>query len=154
MLASAQVVEQAATLVRLAATLASSTHTDRGWPFDESELPAAKVFAEAEDITPMTVHAGSPQLHELQILVQIDVVASTALDDAMHQVTADVLASLNSPAALSAVFGLGVQTWATRRIERSMAERGQAKVGHIDITLAASFHTLAADPETILGAAP
>lgn len=154
-LASAQVIDSVA--ARVAATVlfaGTRTTTDRAFPFDEAELPAARVLAEDEEFEDPTVHTPQIELHELDIGVELRVSALSALDDAMHAAAAQVLTSVHSAAAVSARRALGIKAFRTLRISRRMAERGPAKVGAIDITFRARFATRSDAPETILGAAP
>lgn len=154
-LASAQVIDSVAARVAATALFAGArTCTDRGYPFDEAELPAARVLAGDEEFDVGTVHTPQIEIHDLDINAELRVTALSALDDAMHAAAAQVLTAMHAPAAVSARAALGIKAFRTVRIERRMDERGQAKVGAIDITFRARFATRSDAPETILGAAP
>lgn len=148
MLAAQTVVNLVATAVQAAAGLASSTHTDRAWPLEESQLPAARVLAASEDIEPGTIHG--LQQHQLTVRCELRVSALSALDDAMHDLTAAVLTQVFASGAVSARGAAGVQNFRTVRVEREMESTGQAKVGAVDIEFLATFYTQAAAPETII----
>lgn len=153
-LAAAQVIDALAARVAAAALFVGKTYTDRAWPLDASELPAARVLALDEDIDLATVHAPSIQLHELQIVAELRVSAVSGLDDAMHAAAAQVLTSVGSSLARAAFAAAGIKTFKTRRISRRMEAQGQAAIGAIDITFIAQFNTRSDAPETILGATP
>jgi hypothetical protein len=147
-LAAQTVVDLTAAAVRTVVALSSSTHTDRAWPFDEAELPAARVLAGPEDFEPGTIHG--LELHQLTVEVELRVSAAADLDDAMHDLTAAVLTAVHGTAAVSARRSAGVQSFDTRSIARRMEPAGQAKAGAVDIEFLARFYTQASAPETIV----
>lgn len=149
-LAAQTVVDLVAAAVRTATGYSSSGHTDRAWPLDESELPAAVVIADGEEIETATVHGPALEIHDLDVVVKLRVKAASSLDDAMHSATALVLTALYGTTAANARLAAGVQSFSTLRIDRDMSEHGQAKVGAVDITLRARFAVLANAPETIV----
>lgn len=154
MLAGAQVINAVADRVRAAALFATSTSTDRAWPFDSAELPAARVLAGDEDFQLLTVHAPQLEQHELRITAELRVSAVSGLDAAMNAAAAQVLTAVGSSTARAAFAAAGIQEFSTRGITRRMQSEGQATVGAIDITFIARFTTRSDAPETILGAAP
>lgn len=148
-LAAQQVVDLVAADVRAVADYAASTYTDRAWAFDEAELPAARVLADAENVDTGTIHVPNVEIHDLDVAVQLRVQAATGLDAVMHDATGSVLASLFRPAAVAARGALNVQAFALTRIDRQMLVSDQAKVGVVDIVLRARFAVIANNPNFI-----
>ena len=153
-LAAAQIIDAVAALVRtatigLATPYASSTHTDRGHPFDEDELPAWRVLADDEEIEALTMHYPFIERHTLAVLLEGRVRAVTSLDDAMNDAAATVLAALFASASTASLAGLA-KVMRVASISRRLEAEGQAAIGAIDIRLEVVFTTACNAPSTII----
>lgn len=153
-LAAAQIVDAVAAIVRtatigLATPYATSTHTDRGWPFGEDELPAWRVLADDESIEALTIHYPATWRHTLVVLLEGRVRATSDLDDAMNDAAAAVLAALFASASSATLGGLA-KTMSATNISRRLEEEGQAAIGAIDIRLEVVFTTASNAPSTII----
>lgn len=151
MLAAQTVIDLIAAAVRsVPAFAAGNTTTDRGWPLDEVELPAARVLADDEEIELQSVHSPRVEVHLLEVDVDLRVKATANLDDAMHDATAAVLTAIYGTTAVNARLAAGVQALETSRIERRLQSDGQAKTAAVLIKLRARFAAFANAPETIV----
>lgn len=151
MLAAHSVVDLVAAAVRtVPAFSAANTTTDRGWPLDEVELPAARVLAGDEEIETQSVHQPRIEVHLLDVDVELRVKATANLDDVMHDATASVLTAVYGTTAVNARLAAGVQSLETARIERRLQSEGQAKAAAVFIQLRARFAAFANAPETIV----
>lgn len=139
-LAAAQVVDALAARLAPQALGSGGVKTSRTWPWAESELPACRVFAADEFISPATVD-GQLQQHELQVSAQYSARATADLDDALHALAAAGLALLF---AGSLPYGLQLTG-----INRSLGTEGEAAIGQITLQLQCQFFTYPATPETI-----
>lgn len=138
-LAAAQVIDAlAARLSPLAAT-GGRVYTSRAWPLDT--LPAWRVTAEAEDISPPAV--GNEHQHDLAINATAYARAVSDLDDTLHALAAGGLPLLFADPL---PYGLRLAG-----IDRQMAQEGEAAVGAITLRLRALFFTDPAAPETLIG---
>ena len=138
-LAAAQVIDAlAGRLVPLAAT-AGRVYTSRAWPLDT--LPAWRVTAEAEDVTPPSV--GNEHQHDLSVSATGYARAVADLDDALHALAAGGLPLLFADPL---PYGLRLAG-----IERQMSQEGESAVGAITLRLRALYFTDPAAPETIIG---
>lgn len=151
MLAAQTVVDLIAASVRTVPDFAGSkTRTDRGWPIDDVEAPAARVLAGDEEIDLQSVHNPRVEVHSLDVETELRVKATANLDDAMHDATAAVLTAIYGTTAVNARLAAGVQALETSRIERRLQSDGQAKTAAVLIKLRARFSAFANAPETIV----
>ena len=140
-LAAAQVIDAVAARISGATACGTNVFTSRAWPIGEEILPASRVTAGSEQITPEGLGDLIGQ-HLLDIEVAFYVRAVANLDDAMHAIVA---AALPAIFAVPVPYGLALQG-----IDREMAKEGEAAVGVITVRLQAMFYTLPSQPETIL----
>ena len=150
-LASAQVVDALA--ARLSGNTAAGTrvYTSRAWPLAEAGLPAWKVIAADESLTPQTVD-GDELEHSLSVELQGYAKALANLDDSLHALASSALSNVFNPTggpdALSAL--LTQVSLSAQRIERAMRADGEAMLGLVTLTLRADFHTRASAPEIFI----
>lgn len=138
-LAAAQVIDAlAARLVPLPAT-GGRVYTSRAWPLTEADLPAWRVTAEAEDISPAMVEPIN--LHTLRVAARCFAMATADLDDTLHALAASGLALLF---AGTVPYGLVLDG-----IRRQLATENEAKVGVITLDLTCVFYVDPTTPETI-----
>lgn len=150
-LAAAQVVDAVAARITGLSLAGPRVYTDRAWPLAEDALPAWKVLAVDEDITPQTIHAPVLQQHVLQIELQGYAKAVSGLDDSLHALASEALTALfNTPGTPDLLSGLTSTVITTRRIERAMQKEGEAVLGLITITLRGEFRTISNAPNTII----
>ena len=151
-LAAAQVVSAIATRITGLASAGARVYTSRAWPLAEADLPAWRVVAADELVDPQTVHPNALQAHDLSVELRGHATAVDNLDATLHSLAAEALTALfdTTPPA-DALTTLGGKLQITpRRIERRMAEEGQAVLGLVVITLRVLFRTRAAAPETLV----
>lgn len=150
-LAAAQVVDALAT--RLSGTTPAGTrvYTSRAWPLSDAALPAWRVVAADESLTPQTVDGDELQ-HSLSIELQGYAKALADLDDSLHALASAALTTVFNPAggpdALSAL--LAQVSITAQRIERAMRGEGEATLGLVTLTLRAEFHTRASAPDVFI----
>ena len=140
-LAAAQVIDAIAARISGATSCGTNVFTSRAWPIGEEIMPAARIVAGAEQITPEGLGDLLGQ-HLLDVDATFYVRAVADLDDAMHAI---VVAALPAIFAAPVPYGLTLQG-----IDREMAKEGEAAVGAITVRLQALFFTLPSQPETIL----
>lgn len=135
-LAAAQVIDAVA--ARLLTVFPGAVFTDRAWPI--ASLPAWRVLAGAESVSPMTVHG--LQQHDLEVELIGVVRAVDAVDDAMHALASQALTALNNP---NPVLGFTLTA-----IDRAL--QGEAEAAHGQITLRGLvvFATAPAAPDTLI----
>lgn len=151
-LASAQIVDALAARITGLPLAGTSVYTSRTWPLAEAHLPAWKVVAVDEVISPLTVHADPLQAHELQVELRGHVAAVDNLDDDMHALASEALTAIfdtTPPADALTAIDSKLQL-SQRRIERAMQSEGQATLGLIVLTLRGEFRTRASTPETLV----
>jgi len=135
-LAAAQRVDAiAAALVPTAATVT----TDRFHPFAESELPAWRVTADAEDVTASGLDG--TEEHILIVNAEGFVQADTGIDDAMNDLAAD---------GLAAVATAHPNTYQLQGIDREASQSAEACTGVIRLRFATRFFVSPAAPEVIV----
>jgi hypothetical protein len=138
-LAAAQVIDAlAARLVPMTAT-GGRVYTSRAWPLAEADLPAWRVTAEDETVTPAMVEPIN--LHTLRVAARCIAMATADLDDVLHALAASGLALLF---AGTVPYGLVLDG-----IRRQLATENEAKVGVITLDLTFSFYVAPETPETI-----
>ena len=140
-LAAAQVIDTLAARISGAPACGTNVFTSRAWPIGEEILPAARVIAGSEQITPEGLGDRLSQ-HLLDVDAAVYVRAVDDLDDAMHAIVVDALPAIF---AAPVPYGLTLQG-----IDREMAKEGEAAVGVITVRLQALYFTLPSQPETIL----
>lgn len=138
-LASAQVIDAQAALLVPVALSAGRVYTSRLHPLTESELPAWRVIAENESITPSLI-SGTNE-HLLQIAFVGYVRATSDVDDAMHNLAAQGLAALWPATPL---YGLQLDS-----IDRQLVQEGEASMGQITLRATARFFVTPQTPESI-----
>lgn len=140
-LAAAQVIDAIAARISGATSAGTNVFTSRAWPLAEGDLPACRVVAGAEEITPEGLGDRLGQ-HLLDVHASFYARAVADLDDALHALAV---------AALPAIFAAPVPYGLTLQgIDREMAKEGEAAVGVITLRLQALFFTVPSAPETIL----
>jgi hypothetical protein len=135
-LAAAQVVDAIA--ARLIGTAAGGVFTDRAWPIDAGALPAWKVYATQEDVSPGSI--GDLEEHQLVVECRGIVAAVTGLDDAMNALAAAGLAAIHAS-------GFANFVALTDGIRRAMAQEAGADVAVVTVLIAAQFYVHASTPE-------
>jgi hypothetical protein len=141
-LAAATVVDAlAARLLPMPAT-AGRVYTSRLWPLTEADLPAWRVTAEEEGVSPAQLDGVNA--HSLLIEAACTTRATSDLDDSLHALAASGLALLF---AGTVPFGLQLE-----RIDRYLSQEGEASVGVVTLSLRALFFVAPSAPETILSA--
>lgn len=153
-LAAAQVIDAIASRITGLALAGSRVYTSRAWPLAEADLPAWRVVAADEDVTPMTVHGPALQQHQLQVELRGHARAVADLDAALHALAAQALAAVFDTAPqvpADALDGIASKLQiGLRRIERSLAAEGEAVLGLVVITLQVIFRTRSNAPETLV----
>ena len=140
-LAAAQVIDAIAARISGATSAGANVFTSRAWPIGQETLPAVRVTAGGEHVTPEGLGDRLGQ-HLLDIDAEFYLRSVANLDDAMHAI---VVAALPAIFAAPVPYGLTLQG-----IDRSMSAEGEAAVGVITLRLQALFFTLPSQPETIL----
>jgi hypothetical protein len=150
-LAAAQVVEAVADRLRaVPAWVSDKVFTDRAHPFEESELPAWRVYADEEEVE--TTGPTYPAREKRELVVLCEGVARDVdgLDAVLNnELAAPALASLYATKAAASLSPLNC-SMTTTRIERARATEGEAAVGRITLALRVRFHTFNNSPETIV----
>lgn len=141
-LAAAQVVDTLAALLVPVALSAGRVYTSRLWALTEADLPAWRVTAEQEDVTPTSIHANVEQ-HTLQVEAKGYTRATQDLDDALHALAAAGLTALFASATPPHFLAL-------QGIDRDLSSEGQDAVGVITLRLQTQFFVQPSAPETIL----
>ncbi len=82
-------------------TTTSHAYANRLQPMADANLPGLRIFMDSEEASSLTVH--SPQMLErvVQIVVECCAKASTALDDALDQISKEVETALASGITIS-----------------------------------------------------
>ena len=149
-LAAAQVADRVAAILVAAATAASSrVFTSRTWPLAEAELPALRVYVDAEQIEPETIDYPYLQKHSAAVRVQGSVQASADIDDAMHNLAEQVLSALFGTQANAQLQPLTNVYMTASEIDRAVID-GPADVGQITVGLAVQFRTFSNNPSTLV----
>ena len=139
-LAAAQVVDALAARFIPVALSGGRVFTSRTHPLTEAEMPAWKVFADAEDVE--LSHAEGVNRHTLLVECAGYVRALSDVDDAMHNLAAQ---GLTAAFALPVLHGSQLQG-----IERELSKEGEAECGVIRIRIATQFYVRPEAPETIV----
>ena len=147
-LASAQLIDAIAALLRGVSGWADSVHTSRLWPLAEADLPAWRVQAEDETVDAHGIGFPAKQQHELEVACHGYARATSDLDDVLHGLAEQALGALfASRDTATLVPARAVMTLA--RIERDLVTEGEAALGRITLALRVRFFTLNNDPSTV-----
>ena len=149
-LAAAQVVDALAARITGLPLAGARVFTSRAWPIGEGELPAWRVTAADEDITPLTVGAPLIQTHDLQVELRGYSREVDDLDDKLHELTAEAATAIAAAGADDLAMLSPRLAIALRRVERTLGAEGEAAVGVATLTYVVRFNTAANDPQTIL----
>lgn len=141
-LAAATVVDHIATRLRGATAAGQRVFTSRLWPITDAELPAWRVVAGDEPVDYSTM--SGLNRHSLTVQVTGLVRATADVDDAMHALAAQAM-----PLIFTAPNPYGLQL---DRISRDTPSDGEAALGAITLTVAATYYADPTAPETILSA--
>ncbi len=133
-LAASQRVDE----VVAALTPTGTTTSDRFYPFAESDLPAWRVFPDAEDVQV----AGLDGLEEHILIVNVEghVRAVSSIDDAMND---------RAAVGLAAIHAAQPNKYQLQGIDREPQETNEAAIGLIRLRLATRFFVQPAAPEVI-----
>jgi hypothetical protein len=148
-LASGQVTAAIATLIEGASGMSGHVFTDRNWPFTTEQLPAWRVYADEEEITPSGVTFPAKQMHELLVHCAGYVHALSGIDDAMHALAASALAAIFATQQTTRLAPLNC-TVQLARIERALEQANESAIGRITLALRVRFYTFNNAPETII----
>lgn len=148
-LASAQVIDAIAAVLRTLPGYSAKVFTSRAHVFAEDALPAWRVLGAAEEVTPAGVSWPQRQQHELEVEVAGYAKATANLDDTLHAMAALALGVLFETRAQTLLAPLNVAMQLSR-IEREMEAQGQAVLGRITLLLRVKFLTFNNAPETIV----
>jgi hypothetical protein len=139
-LAAAQVIDAiAARLVPMTAT-GGRVYTSRAWPLAEASLPAWRVTADDEQVSPAAVTEPVNE-HALDINARAFTRSVADLDDALHALAASGLALLFTAPVPHSLELQGIQ--------RQLATEGEAAVGVITLRLRCTYWVNPATPETL-----
>lgn len=147
-LASAQVVDAIAALLRSVPAWVSSVETSRAWPLPDAALPAWRVVADTEEIETLGVRYPAQQRHDLTVLCQGYARARADLDDVLHAMAATALSTLFATANSARLAPLNCAL-AQTGIERDLVGDGEAALGRITLSIRVRFLTLSNAPESI-----
>lgn len=139
-LAAATVVDTLAGLLVPMAATGGRVYTSRTWPIDEASLPAWRVTAGSEDVTPESMDGVNT--HSLVVSARAYARASADLDDTLHALAASGLALLFA--------GTPPHDLRLDSINRQIATEGEAAVGVITLNTRATYYVAPSAPETIL----
>ncbi|WP_377153343.1 hypothetical protein ACFJIX_17990 [Roseateles sp. UC29_93] len=142
MLAAAQVIaHQVDCLLGLPLT-ADRVFNSRAWPISEQDLPAWNVLAGPEDVEMASVDDDVLNQHQLTVYLRGYVKSVDNLDDELHALTAQGLAAVFQAPLL---YHLTLQG-----IDRDLVQEGGTDCGVVVITVRATYHVRASEPETLL----
>lgn len=148
MLAAAQVINGIASLIETAPGMTGKVFTSRMWPLTENDLPAWRVLADSEEVTPAGIAFPMREDHSLEVLCRGFVRAVSDVDDVMHALAKDALAVLFASKSAARLSPLNC-VMSLARIDRDMESEGEAAMGRITLALRVRFVTFNNDPETI-----
>jgi hypothetical protein len=140
-LAAAQVVDALAARLAPQVLGTGGVRTSRTWPWDEAELPAARVFAADEQVLESTIGDAINQ-HTLGVDVQYTLRAVADADDAMHALAEAGLALLFAPPLPHGLQLVG--------INRETTGDGEAANARITLQLQCTYFVAPAAPGVIL----
>lgn len=149
MLAAAQVIAAIATILTDAAGFEPGVFVGRGYPLSEADLPACRLYSADESIQVETVGYPARQTHLLQVDAELHVLNPDTAEADMHTHTAQLLAAQFASQATATLSPLRC-TVSSLRIERQLAEEGEAAAARATVSLLVRFRTLSNDPETIV----
>ncbi|HKW84088.1 MAG TPA: hypothetical protein VJN68_10075 [Burkholderiaceae bacterium] len=148
MLAAGQVIAAVAALIEGAPSMTGRVFTDRAWPFASAELPAWRVYADEEEVTPAGIAFPARQMHELLVHCAGYVRAVSGIDDALHALAAAALTALFATQQTTRLAPLNCSV-VLARIERGLETDGESAIGRVVLALRVRFHTFNNAPETI-----
>lgn len=139
-LAAATVVDALASRLAPMPATGGRVYTSRAWPLAEADLPAWRVTAEDEQVTPESLDGVNT--HSLVVSARAYARAAADLDDTLHALAASGLAILFA--------GTPPYSLQLDSIERQLATEGEAAVGVITLNTRATYFVAPSAPETIL----
>lgn len=151
MLAAAQITHAIADLLRGAGVTPAGerVYTSRSWPLAEAQLPAWRVVRQQEEVADESIHYPAVQRHALIVDLQGNCRETDALDDALDEMASAALAAVFATQSTATLGGRNVTTQLVR-IDRELAQEGEAATGRVTVSLQVQYFTRSDDPETII----
>ncbi len=140
MLAAAQVVQSVATRLGTVVLSGGRVYTNRNHPLTEADLPAWRVYMDAEDVTGAELAGVNEHIGIVNAEGYVRDV--TAADDAMN-----ALASQGCAAVFATTSAFGFQL---QGIDREPTREGESATALVRLRVAARYFVAPSDPETIL----
>lgn len=150
MLASRQIINAMRERLLDATDAADRVYTNRAWPV--ATFPALKVTSGDEELDAGDQDITWPRerQHALQVFVQVIVRDAENLDDAMDELTEQVLIALEGSEAASLLSPLPNVRLAATRITRQVTTTGEAATGIAIVTFEAVYVTASNNPSVFV----
>lgn len=150
-LAAAQITAAIVGLIKGPTTTPAGerVYASRSWPLSESKLPAWRVIRQQEEVAREVIHYPAVERHALIVDLQGNCRDTDDLDDQLDEMASAALQAVFGTQTAATLSGLNV-TLELLRIDRELADDGEATFGRVTVSLQVQFFTRSDDPETIL----
>ena len=149
-----QIRDAAAAVLAGLATTGTRVHPSRRHPFQKHELPALAIYTVAEESALETMGAVSHLSREVDLVVEgvIQVNSTTALDDELDQIAAEVETALgsaikNKASALRQLIRGGYLSRTQAALQP--AKEAELRTGSVVLTWRVNYRTRSDDPTTV-----
>ena len=124
-------------------------YASRSWPLSETKLPAWRVIRQQEEVRPESAHYPAVQSHALIVDLQGNCRDVNDLDEQLDEMASTALSAVFATQS-TATLGDRNVTVQLVRIDRELADEGEATFGRVTVSLQVQFFTRSDDPETII----
>lgn len=142
MLAAQQVIDAYVQRLQAVPASAGRAYSDRFWPFGEAELPGWRVYAGDEAVRSVDI-AGTANEHQLEVVADGIVRATTGMDAALNALAESALATVHAG-------GAAPRNGQLLSLQRHVVNEGEASIGRVRIRWLVTFILNPAQPGTFL----
>jgi hypothetical protein len=140
-----QIRDALATALTGLTTSGARVYKNRLYPMDSAELPGLRIYLDSDEIQAETIHTPVLYAHTLTVTVEACARASTALDDTLDTMSAEIETALSAPLTVS-----GKKLDLIFAASQYDDEPASPPVGVKRLTFTLAYYTASNAPQTLI----